>query len=412
VTAKTGSINALGYLILAALLVLSCGLGAYAAYGAMFAALIGFVVAFDLKKITYLLQQAWMQMWILAFVLISIAFVATAQTPQDVLYAFDFTQLLLALPAGLIFMSMSSHRGIELLALLSFLGTIAALLIALYGVYVLHAPRPSGIEISTIHFAYFSVILGFLSLTGLFIKNARMPLIYLLGPPMGFFAALMTGTRGAVLVLGAVLLVFIVCFIKAINMRWYYKALLIVGSIGAAALTIYGAYMIGLSRAFISLLGVAKTMQGGPIVDASTAYRMEHFSGGLKAFWDAPWIGHGWNNQLASALPYMNEFAQAGFQSENWAYLHNEALSLAVSAGALGIAAYTLIYAAPIIALVGISHDPQFIGRVYAILIITFGLFTGGMSDVLFKYELPKSFLFLLIPAFLFCCRDDGGEPS
>lgn len=398
--------SGLGIIILVSMLIFCCALGSYAAYVAMIAALLGLIVAFNPAVMQQLLRENWLQMWLLAFALIAIAFAVTAASTKDALYAFDFTQLLLALPVAMIFTKMARTNAIQLISQLSLLGTAFTLAVALYAAYVLDMSRVSGLENSTIHFAYFALILGFLSLARFFQSDTPTPWIYLLGPIMGFWAALITGTRGAVLVLGAVSLILMIFFIKTIKIDWRLKLLLVLGAFAAAALTIYGAYMVGLGRAFVSLVGVAQAMQGDQIADASTAYRIEHLIGGWQAFADAPWFGHGWVNQLASALPYMSEFSQAGYAKENWAYLHNEALSLAVSAGALGIAAYVLIFAAPLVGILRSPRDSQFVARSYGILIVTGGMVAGGLSEVLFKYEMPKTFFVTIIVALLVFCRD------
>lgn len=397
----------LGYIVLVALLTLSCGLGAYAAYIAMITSLLAPLVAFDLATLKYLLTQAWVRMFLAAYTLIAVAFLVTAENVEEALFVFDFLPLVLVIPAGLLFKKMANRRAIHHVAMLSFLGVVSAFVIAVYSVFILNINRPSGIENSTIHFAYLSLILGFLSLSGYFIKDEHPSRIFLLGPILGLIAAILTGTRGSVVVLTFLLLVLLAFFIMRIDLSIRKKWLVIatVPIVGIAVLFV--THLLGISRAFASLLSVIEVLQGKQLADASTAYRLEHLSAGAKAFFDAPWFGHGWDNQLASALPYMSEFARAGYTGEHWAYLHNEAISLAVSAGIMGVAAYFLMFSAPMIGVMHSARDNQFGARAYAISIIVAGIFAGGLTEVLFKYELPKAFFCLVIAALLLYCRDE-----
>jgi O-antigen ligase len=415
VTVRAKIIKWLGYLILAALLVLSCGLGAYAAYLAMFTALIGLVVAFDAQTVLWLLRKTWLQMWILAFFLIATAFAVTAQTTKDVLYAFDFTQLLLALAVSLIFVAMSrqetpQHRAIYLLSLMSLAGTIVAFSIALYGACALRVSRPSGLEMSTIHFAYFSIILGFLSLTVLFVDAHGLRRVVLLGPILGLLSAALTGTRGSVVVLAALLLVLLVFFLRFSTLSGQ-KKILAIACVPFVAIGVFLiSYLLGASRTFLSLIGVAQVFGGDNAADVSAALRVEHLTAGAMAFMDAPLFGHGWVNQISSAWPYMTEFGKAAFVGERWAYLHNEAMSLAVSAGVLGVFAYILIFAAPLVGLAQLPRDNQFVARAYGVLVVTTGIFAGGLTEVLFKYELPKTFLFCIVPFFMLYCQNTNSH--
>lgn len=397
----------LGYIVLVALLTLSCGLGAYAAYIAMITSLVALLVACDFATLKYFLAQVWVRMFLVAYALIAVAFLLTAENVGEALFVFDFLPLVLVIPAGFLFKKMASCKAIHHLAMLSFFGVVCAFVLIVYGVFVLNISRPSGIENSPIHFSYFSLILGFLSLSGYFVEGKRPNWIFLLGPVLGLIAAILTGTRGSIVVLMFLLLVLLAFFIMHIGLNTKKKCLAIAGVPIIGITVLFGAHSLGVSRAFVSLLSVTEVLQGKQFADASMAYRLEHVSAGVKAFFDAPWVGHGWNNQLASALPYMSEFGRAGYANENWAYLHNEAISLAVSAGAMGLVAYFLIFTAPIVGVMHSVRDSQFGARAYAISIIVAGIFAGGLTEVLFKYELPKAFLCLIIAALLLYCRDE-----
>jgi O-antigen ligase len=389
-------VNGLGYTILATMLVLPCLLGAYSAYLSMIAVLIGVIVAFDLRGISSLLDQIWTRMWLAAFVLIAIAFCMTAQSPKDALYALDFIQIPLAIVAGLVFSKAIYVRGIQTIALFSFTGALVALMVALYGTQVLHLPRPSGLELSTIHFAYFAVMLGFLSLAGFFVENHKTSNFYLLGPPIGILTAAMAGSRGSLIVALTSIVILLAFFLTYSGSKQHQKWLSILASsiviVALGSLSIY----FGFSRAF-NLSGVAAALSGEHTADASANLRLEHFSAGAEAFMRAPWFGYGWVHQVSSALPYMSDFAQETFVHENWAYLHNELLSLAVSAGVFGIAAYLLIFSAPLVGALARPRDGHSVAVSYCVLIITCGVFAGGVTDVLFKYEIPKTFFFFIL---------------
>ena len=131
---------------------------------------------------------------------------------------------------------------------------------------------------------------------------------------------------------------------------------------------------------------------GEKVTETSSSYRTQMYAGGLRAFWDAPLLGHGWKNQVTSALPYMSEEARAGYAVEGWSYIHNEPLGFALSAGVLGIVAYVCIMVAPLMAWRLRRFDAGTI-RLYLALVLVVGFFVAGMTDVLFMTELPKTIL-------------------
>ena len=360
-------------------------------------------VRFD--DLSWVLRQTWIRLFLVAFFLIAIAFALNARTGHDYAYILDFLILPLSVPIALLAMHLGSRFDALRLAQLCLASGAIALLIGLYGIFILHEGRAGGFELSPIHFADLAVIMGFMALGGLFVPAGRHHWYLLIGPALGLGAAMFAGTRGALLVTAALGVSFVVFYLlryqatKAVKLR-------MIGSLAVLAVLalLLGSLLAG--DRFFDAINVVANLLGGREIDSSSAYRMEMYSSGLRAFWDAPLFGHGWTHQLASALPYMSDTGRAGYELEKWGYIHNEALSFAVGGGAVGLLAYILWMVAPFVGLRSIPVDQQATARAYLVTTLVLGLAIAGLTEVLFMSELAKTLMVVLTCVILVACRD------
>ena len=272
--------------------------------------------------------------------------------------------------------------------------------------------RSSGIENSPIHFADLAMVMGFMAMAGIFRESGIKKIPYLFGPVLGLVATLLADTRSAVLVGAALGIVFIVMFWRSWSASLATKMGALALAIGIAVAMLVVGSLLGFGRFFTVFEIVKQIVSGAALTDASTAYRLEMYRGGLLAFRDAPMFGHGWHNQVASAIAYMDEQAKQGFLIEDWAYLHNEPLGFAVSAGVLGIASYCLLMLSSLVGIGAIPKEQRLEGQLYLGLVLVVGLFVSGMTDVLFMSELPKTFFVFMSAAIVVLCGGTGSNPS
>jgi O-antigen ligase len=351
-----------------------------------------------------LLRQSWMQMFLVGFALLAIAFLRNKDL-DDTIYIVDF----LFLPFGFLFAmgftTLQGRVGAQGFAWLCILGALAAAIVGCVQVFALGVDRASGWSNSPIHFSNFAVMFGFMALGGTFLAEGRWKWVLLSGPVLGLLAATMADSRGAFVVAIGLALVFAVMQVALRPGRPLVKASIAIALVAVPLLAVILANFFGFTRPYETLLVFRDLLSGRVVADSSSAYRLEMYSGGLKAFLDAPLFGYGWHSQMAAALPYMSDFARAGYASEGWGYLHNDALSFAVSGGLIALLAYGLWILAPIVGLTSVPKDSWAVARSYFAIVLAAGLSMGGATDVLFMSELAKVLLVGLTAAILILCR-------
>lgn len=393
-----------GAVIAASLLLAACGLGNYAAYIAMIALLIGMVNPGAWSNLNWAVRHPSVQMFVLAWVLLAVAILIQAQRGvSDPAYIFDFLPLLLALPAALAFRQLSDPVWLKRFFLFALLGSFVALGVVIYQGMVLGASRPAGIENSPIHFAILALIVGFVAAGGFLQSPSWSRAFYLLGPLFGLAASLLTGSRAALPSLALIILaagvVMIICRKISFLQALLGGLCLAAGLAGVASLALV--LDTGASRAVLSYQNIWDAISGDYAADSSFASRLEQYWAFLPAFSSEPIFGHGWQRQMEIAVPFMSQIAQEQYLRQTWGYIHNEFLSMTLGMGVLGSAAYLLIFAAPIAGLWRLKKDPDALVRAYAVIVVLSGIFAGGLADVLFMNELPKTFLVFVCCAFL-----------
>lgn len=390
--------------------VLWAPIGNSAAYLAILCAASGTLLSWNGATAQYLVKQAWLWMFVLGFVLLALAFAGNQN--------FDSIGDFALFPLAFLFVvSMGALRGrISAVGLcwLFLAGAAAAAMVGGYDIYVLEKNRASGLNNSPIHLADFAVVFGFMAMGGTLTHGPRHRWILLAGPVLGLVAATLAGTRGAFMVAAVLAVVFaLFVFIQRPELRWFKIGVVLALGAGLTLIAVLG-HLAGYTRPYEALIVLQELFSGEAVGDASSAYRIEMYRAGLIAFSKAPIFGHGWHNQITAALPYMSEFGREGYASQQWAYLHNDLLGFAVSAGVFGIAAYILWLFAPFVALKKVPGDGQGVVRLYLVTTLVFGLVASGTTDVLFMTELSKLFLIAIPGVVVTLCRDPdtAGAPA
>jgi O-antigen ligase len=407
--ASVGARHAIGigaaYGLLLSTFVLAMPLGNLAPYIALVALVVGLLCGVNRHAAASFARAPFVVLPASAFIFLAIAFVVGAPTAADRLFVLDFVVLLLPLPLALVLSRLRpAIGGAQTLASLALAGAAASVLVGLFDIFVLGKPRANGFENSPIHFANLAVLFGFMALAGLLAPERRV--VFLAGPLLGLVAALLAGTRGALLVAAALAALFALFFLA----RWPGSVRHKLAGLAAAALLAVAAlglgHLAGFTRPYETVVVFAEMATGRAVSDPSAAHRFEFYAAGLRAFVEAPLFGHGWHNQIARSLPYMSPAAQQAFTLENWGYIHNEPLGFAISGGVVGLLAYCLWMAAPLLGHVRLPSDTQSTARLYLVLCLVVGFFVAGMTDVLFMAELPKTVFVVVMCAILVLCRD------
>ena len=341
--------------------------------------------------------------YFVAFALLAIALTVSANAPGDAGYMANFAPWLLFIPAVALFSRLSRPTGAQIIGALALGGSLISLVVAIYEVEVLGRERVIGFINLTNPFAMASVMLGYLSLMGFFARRDWLRVVFLLGPVAGCLAAILAGTRGAIVMVAVLSVVFIVFW--AIQLRGRQRVVMLVSTaavfvIGLLAVAVTGEHV----RAFSAFESLGLFIQSGQAIDYSTETRLNLYHGGLMAFLEAPIFGHGWMDNVEAARKYMSP--QVAADVLHWSHLHNDYINFLALAGVVGFAAYLIYLLTPVVAAARAVRDSQYLPRLFGAfaLLISYAVF--GMFDTAFSNEMPLSFAPIFTAALLGMCVD------
>ncbi|MBF0680535.1 MAG: O-antigen ligase family protein [Devosia sp.] len=381
--------NILAGIILFAVLVIPTALGNISAYVALLGALLALPALLDRPAFRVVLHSQGLRLLMLAFVLLALALGFSAEAPNDFGAIGDFVVLPLALPLFALIFGLEKRFSIRLFALLCLAGTLVSLGVSLFEILALGKDRATGLASSAIFMGNVSVLLGFLALGAVFVSSGFLRLAFMAAPLLGVTAALLSGTRGALVaavVLAAAFALF--CLLRSGRDR---GKILLTGLLGGLAI-IVATLLIGSQLGLLDRIGfVFDLVASGETGDTSILYRLQYYQAGLTAFQDAPIFGHGWWRRFSAAMPYMSaELIDQG-SGVSWAHLHNELLNFAVGMGAVGVLAYVCMLVAPLSGVQWRSLEPEDRALQAMAITLSLGMLCMGLFDVMMIFEMPKT---------------------
>ena len=241
---------------------------------------------------------------------------------------------------------------------------------------------------SSIYFSNLSVLLGAFALWGLVIVERWWRWLFVAAFGCAIGAAVLGGTRGSVITVAAVILVFGAYFFGYWRRSLRFKLAAIVG--GIAVITLFVHMFFDVTR-IATIAGTASEMAfGGVSSDVSANIRLMLYNAALHSFADSPIFGHGWWQRFAAAMPYMADVEpEKAFDLTQ--HLHNDTLNFASAAGILGIVAYFLLLAAPVVSAVASQRTDDRALRIAIAASLSAGYLAMGLTDTMFVFETPKS---------------------
>lgn len=272
---------------------------------------------------------------------------------------------------------MKADDSSGLIAILALAGVAGAAVVAVLEVVATGTVRAGGGVANPIHFADVALLVGFAACAGLVGKVSSWRYLFFAGPVFAAIAVVLSGTRGAVVAIAAMLVVAAigVVVLRLVSLKKALVALVILAVSGVVALLLGAGQLSGIQRV---LLDMADVLQNGVPTDESTAIRLQMISGGLKAFLQAPIFGHG----PLAFVNLANELSEMPFG--NWPHLHNDLADFAASAGIVGLVAYGLFLLAPIVEVVrapGSAAKPRILVLVSTLVA---GFFVMGLTNAMF----------------------------
>lgn len=345
------------------------------------------------------------QLFFAAFTAIAILFALSARQPADMLFAFNFTAFLIYAPLAALFGRAAGPINAEIVARLALLGTAIGLMISVVEVFLLGTGR-AGIGITdTIRLGDTALLLGFLALMGLLVRQDGGRFLYLLGPALALPVVLLTGARGAMLAFPALS---VAAALILIRRRWT-----AVAPAGALVLVIVAAALLtdffGNAR-LQSMFEVFRDIAAGnALADESVRIRIELYKAGWAAFQQSPLFGHGWAGLMRSVEPFL---ADADKIHATLPHLHNDVLNFAVFGGIAGVAVYLLLIAMPIAFCLWSPRDGQYRARLFGSILLVVGYVVMGLPDTMLSFELHTALYVALVAILLAFCRDRSPPSS
>lgn len=263
-----------------------------------------------------------------------------------------------------------------LVAIMALAGAAAACSLAISEVLATGTTRAGELVANPIHFADVVLLVGFLSTLGLFLVPTRWRFVFVLGPLLAVVAVVLSGTRGAVVAAAGMIAVAFVMAAVVKLISW--KQLLVL--VGAAVVVL----AVGLIAGLGSMSGIQRVMAdmrdvaaSGLPQDASTAERLMMYTGGFRAFLASPIFGHGPLHFVAAAMMEMNS-------TNTPPHLHNDLADFAASAGIMGLIAYGLFIAAPVLEMRRGTRSMQSKGIIIVGTTLIAGYVMMGLTNAMF----------------------------
>lgn len=342
-----------------------------------------------------------------AYGLLVVAFAITARQPRDLTGAVNFLYLPFFAPLSAFLNLRGGRRNLDTVALMALCGSVIAAGLALWQVSHLGMPRAMGWNADPIWSSDAAMITGFLAILGWYVESPLLPrAIYLLGPVLGTVVTVLSGSRGPLLVVP----VLAVALILAGSRR---RALMLGAGLPIVVLAAIGIYALwpeGAVRLNSIVANGRDLLLDGQAADGSVGARLIFWHIGWQAFMHSPVVGYGWAHFLEAAYAYLPDHGAAfnaglyGLTANR--HLHSDLLDIGVSAGIVGIAAYGLLLAAPVVGALRSPLDSQRGGRIVGALIVVIGYFGCGLTYLLFGFEFLTTLYVVIAATLVGFCQD------
>jgi O-antigen ligase len=280
-------------------------------------------------------------------------------------------------------------------------GTVLSTAVAMYQVFLRGDARATGMGSDPIWSAEAAVLLGFIALLGLTATRNRFRFLFLLGPILGTFICVLSGSRGPLLAMPLLLAAYILLATR----HWLRNIAIGLAILVVCAGAVWTIWPSTAHRYVLMVNRLPDYLQGDTVNDASLSERGAMYVAGIEAFLDSPWIGYGWHAKMEAIVPYLPE--KYAYFPEVHHHLHSDGLDFAVSGGLVGILAYLLVLIAPVAGAVSSPRDSQFRLRRTAAVMLSVGYFAFGLTYLLFGYEFHTTLYVVLAAIIVRYCRDE-----
>ena len=245
-------------------------------------------------------------------------------------------------------------------------------------------------------FGDLAVMMLFFSILNIQNESQKEYMFSLVSVLFGVTAVCMTGSRGSMVSLILLLVVYILVMHRATNTNHRRIGLVAILFISTFSLNIFGFSDSG-NRLFSIKTQIKKWEDSNrKLLDRAntTATRLEMYASGWKAFIDSPITGYGYYSCGVAASRYasQDELVQKDFEGR-W-HLHNELMTNMVNAGILGLGSLMALYIVPLLLFVRKIRSNTY--AIMGVMLIS-GYVLLGLTHTLFGYEYETAFFIVIL---------------
>lgn len=316
----------------------------------------------------------WMPL--LALLLIAVAYVIGSGSVDGLIGLAYFAPVLAIYPlvaAG----DEPGFEAVDLVGVLGLASVAGATVMVSIEVAETGTSRAGEIIANPIHFADVALLIGFIACAGMPRPGGKWRFIYALAPIFASVAVVLSGSRGPMVAVAVMVGVagLVALFTRLVSLKWAVGAVvavIVLGIVGAFA----GVQQLsGVQRV---LADISDVLRVGVPTDASTGIRLQMLMGGWKAFLEAPVFGHGPLDFVSVA----NGLAAVPFGEAP--HLHSDPADFAASGGLIGLLAYLLLLAAPVVEVLRLPRGMARAQLMVLVSALVAGYFVMGLTNAMF----------------------------
>lgn len=337
-----------------------------------------------------------------AFALLLLSAVLTGLDGTDLWTLGGLSSMLFYAPLAALFRRAATPQNARKIADFALFGTAAGLLLAAWFTYVEGMNRAGIGSVFTdpIRLSNTALIIGFFAMLGAAATQGRQRLLYFLGPVMALVVIFASGSRAALVAFPVLLLVAALMLVRHKLMAVALSALVLFGF----GLVAWVADIAGARSS--TLFDILSRLAGGDNpADLGTTIRFILYRAGWAAFLEAPLIGHGWSQLMTAIIPHLESYEVV---HATLPHLHNDALNFAVAGGVIGITAYGILLATPVLCCVLGPRDGQYRIRLYGTSLLASSYLVLGLPDTMLSFPLHNALYVVLTAVLLNYCRDSA----
>ena len=265
-------------------------------------------------------------------------------------------------------------------------GCLGALVFACVESVLLGARRPEGGAGNAAIFAGMSLCLAGIAGLGIDAQKRGHRVLAAVAVLAGLTAVVLSLTRGVGILIPLILLL-VVVYAPGKWRSALLRPVALIPLVGMA-LVVFGNWDMIAGRLWQMTVDEFREILGSGY-SANIGERIRLWSAAWSAFLEAPLLGHGIQNRMASLAPYL---AGDGHPIGGFSHPHNGYLTFAVDGGLVVLASLLALLAMPVVVAWRTPRDAAWRRRLFLALVLVCAYASIGLTQILFKHEIMDSF--------------------